>query len=179
MHVAHCAATTTGRAGPRSSESMTPCGTLFFCSFLSSAHQTIPGRPEISQGERTPPTHDLQTPPDRIKSPIRSSPSPNCRITAASWAHGRPVRPHQGYHHQGCPLTDRGRVTGVTMSRVPVDRCACFQDKIGLVAGWPGPPLQHSTLNLHLQPPGAVEPVMHFTLLTAAVDLRKIGIVAS
>jgi hypothetical protein len=105
------------------------CGTLFFCSIvplslvsLSSAQQTIPGRPEISQGERTPRTHDPEMPPDRIKPPL------NCRITAASWAHGCPVRPHQGCH-QGCPLTDRGRVTHGRERRrgwSPSIGCACF-----------------------------------------------------
>jgi hypothetical protein len=88
---------------------------LFFCSLVSRLfpprlNTPIPGRPEISQGERTPRTHDRQMPQ------IESNPPLNCRITAASWAHGYPVRPHQGYH-QGYPLTDRERVTGVNGSR--------------------------------------------------------------
>ena len=169
LHIAHCAATTTGRAGPWSTESMTPCGhcsfVLFSCPRLTRPSLADPRFRRAS--ERHPRTifRRLQIESNPQSAPPSPPPPSNCRITAASRAHGRPVRPHQGYHHQGCPLTDRGRVTGVTTSRVPVDRCACFQDKIGLVAGWPGLAPSPSTLNLHLQPPGAVEPVMHFTTL--------------
>lgn len=64
-----------GRATCCSGESMrTEHCSLFFCSLVSRLfpprlNTPIPGRPEISQGERTPRTHDRQMPPDRIKLP--------------------------------------------------------------------------------------------------------------
>jgi hypothetical protein len=155
------------------------CGTLFFCSLASlsllpSAQQTIPGRPEFSQGERTPRTHDLQMPPDRIRSPIplpsppelpnnggELRPRPSCSSASRLSSRLSPDGPWTG-HGRERPTVRRG---------YPVDRCTCFQDRVGR---WLAPP---STLDL--QPPGAVEPVHVFYLLTAAVDLRKIGVVAS
>ena len=64
-----------GRATCCSGESMRRIIVLlFFCSLVSRLfpprlNTPIPGRPEISQGERTPRTHDRQMPPDRIKPP--------------------------------------------------------------------------------------------------------------
>jgi hypothetical protein len=64
---------------------------LVSCLF-SSARETIPGQPEISQGERTPRTHDLQMSPDRIKSPIPPELSNNGGELGTQY--GFPVRPH-------------------------------------------------------------------------------------
>ena len=80
---------------------------------------------------------------------IESTPPLNCRITAASWAHGCPVRPHQGCH-QGYPLTDRERVTGVNDVVGPPRRSMRLLFKIR-VGRWLAPPLQRSTCS-HLAP---------------------------
>jgi hypothetical protein len=141
-----------GRATCCSGESMRNIVLLFFCSLvsrLSSAHQAIPGRPEISQGERTPRTHDLQMPPDRIKSPIpppelsnnggelgpRLSCSSASRLSSSRLS---PDGPWTGY----CTGVN-DVVGGPRRSGAPA-----FQERVGR---WLAPPFNGSTCS-HLAP---------------------------
>jgi hypothetical protein len=88
LHIAHCAATTTGRAGPWSSESMTPCGTLFFCSlgptdhpwpardFVGRANATHARSSDASRSNQIP--NPLLPPPELSNNGGELGPRPSC-----------------------------------------------------------------------------------------------------